>query len=68
MLLPIKKKKIEGERGDFNVIRGILEKLGGSRLIFSMRDFDGFIRERELINPLLRNASSTWSNIQDSRV
>ena len=30
-------------RGDFNVIRRRSEKLGGSRLTSSMRDFDGFI-------------------------
>ena len=49
--------------GDFNVTRRILEKLGGSSLTPSMRDFDGFIRE--LIDPPLRNVSFTWSNIQD---
>ena len=54
--------------GDFNVIRRRLEKLGGSGVTSSMRDFDGFIRECELHDPPLRNASFTWSNIQESPV
>ena len=54
--------------GDFNVIRRILEKLGGSNLTSSMRDFDGFIRGCELIDPPLRNAPFTWLNMQDSPV
>ena len=54
--------------GDFNVTRRILEKLGGSRLTPNMRDFDGFIRECELIDLLLRNASLSWSNMQDSPI
>ena len=49
--------------GDFNVIRRRSEKLGGSRVTSSMRDFDGFIRESELHDPPLRNASFTWSNM-----
>ncbi|RVW30978.1 hypothetical protein CK203_098716 [Vitis vinifera] len=31
-----------------------------------MRDFDSFIRECELLDPPLRNASFTWSNMQES--
>ena len=54
--------------GDFNVIRRRSEKLGGSRVTSSMRDFDGFIRESELHDPPLRNASFTWSNMQESPV
>ena len=54
--------------GDFNVIRRSSEKLGGSRLTSNMRDFDSFIRECELLDPPLRNASFTWSNLQDSPV
>ncbi|KAJ9678261.1 hypothetical protein PVL29_022996 [Vitis rotundifolia] len=54
--------------GDFNVIRRRSEKLGGSRFTSSMRDFDGFIRECELHDPPLRNASFTWSNMQESPV
>ncbi|WJZ94571.1 hypothetical protein VitviT2T_013415 [Vitis vinifera] len=54
--------------GDFNVIRRSSEKLGGSRFTSSMREFDGFIRESELHDPPLRNASFTWSNMQESPV
>ncbi|RVX23341.1 Transposon TX1 uncharacterized 149 kDa protein [Vitis vinifera] len=54
--------------GDFNVIRRSSEKLGGSRVTSSMRDFDGFIRESELHDPPLRNAAFTWSNMQESPV
>ena len=50
---------------DFNVIRRSLEKLGGSSFTFSMRDFDGFIRDCELLDPPLRNAPFTWSNMQE---
>ena len=51
---------------DFNVIRRISINLGDSSLTSSMRDFDGFIRDCELIDPPLRNAPFTWSNMQDS--
>ena len=54
--------------GDFNVIRRRSEKLEGSGFTSSMRDFDGFIRECELHDPPLRNASFTWSNMQESLV
>ena len=54
--------------GDFNVIRRSSEKLGGSSFTSSMRDFDGFISDCELIDPPLRNAPFTWSNIQKSPV
>ncbi|KAJ9709801.1 hypothetical protein PVL29_001319 [Vitis rotundifolia] len=54
--------------GDFNVIRRSSEKLGGSSLSPSMKDFDSFIRECELLDPPLRNASFTWSNLQESPV
>ena len=50
--------------GDFNVIRRSSEKLGGSRLTPNRRRFDELIRELELVNPPLRNASFTWSNLQ----
>ncbi|RVX10571.1 putative ribonuclease H protein [Vitis vinifera] len=50
--------------GDFNVIRRSLEKLGGSRLTPSMKDFDDFISDCELIDLPLRSASFTWSNMQ----
>ena len=54
--------------GDFNVIRRSSEKLGGSNFTSSMRDFDGFIRDCELLDPPLRNAPFTWSNMQESPV
>ena len=53
---------------DFNVIRRSSEKLGGSSLTSSMRDFDGFIRDCELVDPPLRNAPFTSSNMQESPV
>ena len=53
---------------DFNVIRRSSKKLGGSSLTSSMKDFDGFIRECELLDPPLRNAFFTWSNMQESLV
>ena len=53
---------------DFNVIRRSSEKLGGSSLTSSMRDFDGFIRDYELVDPPLRNTPFTWSNMQESPV
>ena len=37
-------------QGDFNVIKRISEKLEGSRLTPSMKDFDEFIRKSELID------------------
>ena len=47
------------------MIRRSVEKLGGSRITLKMRRFDELIRELELFDPLLRNASFTWSNLQD---
>ena len=54
--------------GDFNVIRRSSEKLGGPSLTPCMKDFDDFIRECELIDPPLRSAPFTWSNMQESPV
>ena len=54
--------------GDFNVIRRSSKKLGGSSLTSSIKDFDSFVRECELLDPPLRNASFTWSNMQESPV
>ena len=54
--------------GDFNVIRRSSEKLGGSRLTPSMKDFDDFIRDCELIDSPLRSAPFTWSNLQEHPV
>ncbi|RVW33139.1 putative ribonuclease H protein [Vitis vinifera] len=68
-LSPSKMAKVcECVGGDFNVIRRRSEKLDGSGFTSSMRDFDGFIRECELHDPPLRNASFTWSNMQESPV
>ena len=50
--------------GDFNVIRRNSKKLGASRLTLNMRCFD-VIRESGLFDPPLRNATFTWSNMQD---
>ncbi|RVX16267.1 putative mitochondrial protein [Vitis vinifera] len=50
--------------GDFNVIRRISEKMVDSRLTVNMRRFDEFIRESGLLDPPLRNAAFTWSNMQ----
>ena len=50
--------------GDFNVIRRISEKMGDSRLTVNMRCFDEFIRESGLLDPPLRNAAFTWSDMQ----
>ncbi|RVW16207.1 Transposon TX1 uncharacterized 149 kDa protein [Vitis vinifera] len=54
--------------GDFNVIRRSSEKLGGSSLTPSMKDFDDFIRDCELIDSPLRSAPFTWSNLQEHPV
>ena len=54
--------------GDFNVIRRILEKLGGARLTSSIMDFDNLVKECQLIDPPLRNPSFTWSNLQENPV
>ncbi|KAL6322627.1 hypothetical protein AAG906_014299 [Vitis piasezkii] len=54
--------------GDFNVIRRSSRKLGGSRLTPSMKDFDDFISDCELIDLPLRSASFTWSNMQENPV
>ena len=51
--------------GNFNVVRRSSKKLGDSRLTPSMRHFDDFIRECELIDSPLRNVSFTWSNMQE---
>ncbi|RVW74124.1 hypothetical protein CK203_052225 [Vitis vinifera] len=45
--------------GDFNVIRRSSEKLRGSRLTPSMKDFDDFIRDCKLIDSPLRSTSYT---------
>ncbi|RVX06252.1 Transposon TX1 uncharacterized 149 kDa protein [Vitis vinifera] len=42
----------------------ISEKMGDSSLTVNMRCFDEFIRESGLLDPPLRNAAFTWSNMQ----
>ncbi|XP_028093340.1 uncharacterized protein LOC114293463 [Camellia sinensis] len=54
--------------GDFNVVRLASEKLNGVSTSRSMRDFDSFIRDCELIDLPLSNARFTWSNLQENRV
>ena len=54
--------------GNFNIIRRSSEKLGGSSLTPSMKDFDDFIRECELIDSPLWSTPFTWSNMQESLV
>lgn len=54
--------------GDFNVIKRSDEKLGGSKVTPSMRDFDAFINDCELIDPPLRNVGFTWLNMQNDLV
>ncbi|RVW15380.1 hypothetical protein CK203_082622 [Vitis vinifera] len=56
------------EGGNFNIIRRSSEKLGGSSLTPSMKDFDDFIRECELIDSPLWSTPFTWSNMQESLV
>ena len=43
-------------------------EIGVSKLTASMRCFDELIRESKLIDPPLRNAIFTWSNMQASPV
>ena len=51
---------------EFYIVRRILEKMGDSRLTPSIRDFDEFIKEVELVNPYLRSALFAWCNLQES--
>ena len=50
---------------NFNIIRRSSKKLGGSSLTPSMKDFDDFIRDCELIDSPLRRAPFNWSNMQE---
>ncbi|GMQ08395.1 hypothetical protein CsSME_00052136 [Camellia sinensis var. sinensis] len=51
----------EGETVEIsNVARKVSEKLNGNGINRSMRDFDGFIRGCELVDPPLFNARFTW--------
>ncbi|KAM2601691.1 hypothetical protein FF1_039826 [Malus domestica] len=54
--------------GDFNVVRFENEKSNGGRPTASMRIFNQFIQDSELIDPDLLNAQFTWSNFQEETV
>ena len=54
--------------GDFNVIRYCHEKSPPSRRTRSVRLFDELIRELELRDLALHNASFTWSNFREEAV
>ena len=51
--------------GDFNVIRRCSEKLGNSSFTSSMSDFDGFIRDCELLDPPLRKTCKSHQCARD---
>ncbi|KAL5549263.1 hypothetical protein UlMin_004494 [Ulmus minor] len=54
--------------GDFNVVRYCHEKSPPSRRTRSVRFFDELIRELELRDLALHNASFTWSNFREEAV
>ncbi|KAL5537608.1 hypothetical protein UlMin_044784 [Ulmus minor] len=54
--------------GDFNVVRFCHEKSPPGRRTKSVRLFDEFIRESELKDLTLHNASFTWSNFREASV
>ncbi|KAM2738015.1 hypothetical protein PS2_025511 [Malus domestica] len=54
--------------GDFNVVRFENEKSNGGRSTASMRIFNQFIQDSELIDPDLLNAQFTWSNFREETV
>ncbi|KAL5539489.1 hypothetical protein UlMin_044009 [Ulmus minor] len=54
--------------GDFNVVRYCHEKSPPSRRTRSVRLFDELIRELELRDLALHNASFTWSNFREEAV
>ena len=55
-------------RGDFNVVRNIVEKRNSSSNTRNMRIFDELIRELELQDPPLNNAQFTWSNFREQPI
>ncbi|KAL5566576.1 hypothetical protein UlMin_029740 [Ulmus minor] len=57
-----------GGGGDFNVVRYCHEKSPPSRRTRSVRLFDELIRELELRDLPLHNASFTWSNFREEAV
>ena len=54
--------------GDFNVVRFFHEKYSLGRRTRSVRQFDELIRELELKDLALQNASFTWSNFRETPV
>ena len=54
--------------GDLNIRRRIWGQIGGSRFTTSMMGFKDFIRESDLVNPPLRNASFSWSSLEESLI
>ena len=51
--------------GDFNIVRFLSERLGGSRLTLDMENFSDFIEELSLIDLPLEGGSYTWSSGSD---
>lgn len=51
--------------GDFNVVKYPVERLGASRVLHQMRQFNDFIQECELVDLPLRGTTYTWINNQD---
>ena len=51
--------------GDFNIVRFLSERLGGSRLTPAMENFSEFIEELSLIDLPLEERSYTWSSGSD---
>ena len=51
--------------GDFNIVRFLSERLGGSRLTPAMENFSKFIEELSLIDLPLEGGSYTWSSGSD---
>ena len=50
--------------GDWNIIRFLSEKLGGSKITSDMRRFSDWINSHSLVDVQLSGASFTWSNNQ----
>ena len=50
--------------GDFNVVRRVNEKFNSLTNTRSMREFDSWIGDSELVDPNLANARFTWSNFR----
>ncbi|PON73919.1 Endonuclease/exonuclease/phosphatase [Parasponia andersonii] len=50
--------------GDFNIVRRVSEKFNSSTNTRSMKEFDSLIREMDLVDLSLCNASFTWTNFR----